>query len=610
MAGRAIWLPRSTAAPPLSQLGIDARTASIGDALDRGTTHLDERLSTMDRALTVGLDAVNRTIEGKAAGLAASLRSAVADTTQGMDGEAMRAAASLSQTGQQFAEGLDTRSDEFARTMDERSEQIVSRVSEAQNRLAGQAAAVAQTFSEAGNAIINKVAEAETLVSGQVGAISKALSDAQATFESHGTAIRTTISAPATEIARKSQQRHPHQPRPRLDTTLDRPGARSARQLDPLDARRSHPRAQLDARRPFLGTVAHPRRNGPPDDRPLCRDRQGSGARIIAAATQQSAERCAPENAARRPDRCDRRPHRARRLGRGRDGEQPVVQRQQPDRAPVGQQRCDGPDDEPRRRRSDQLSMAVSATRPRASPNPPSKAAEMVSASTRLLEGKVDRLSDISGQTLAQVGSIIGRFDEHSKVLARHQPARPLPSPTSSRRWKTANPRCRTSRSASSSAPKRSKRRCARSAAWSRPPSIAPSSAPTRSAATCARASSPPSPISATLSEAEKRADRSRRDDAQRVAKASEDANTTIDSTFANAERRSGDLANRLRGGLTASLSDVERMLGEAGRASDGAAQQLRESLREAVDEAVVALLRAPPRKFVALPAISARNST
>jgi ElaB/YqjD/DUF883 family membrane-anchored ribosome-binding protein len=71
------------------------------------------------------------------------------------------------------------------------------------------------------------------------------------------------------------------------------------------------------------------------------------------------------------------------------------------------------------------------------------------------------------------------------------------------------------------------------------------------------------------------------------VAKATDDANSTIDSTFSNAERLSGDLADRLRGGLTASLSDVERMFGEAGRVSDGAAQQLRDSLREAVDEAV-----------------------
>jgi ElaB/YqjD/DUF883 family membrane-anchored ribosome-binding protein len=71
------------------------------------------------------------------------------------------------------------------------------------------------------------------------------------------------------------------------------------------------------------------------------------------------------------------------------------------------------------------------------------------------------------------------------------------------------------------------------------------------------------------------------------INRAGEEANATIDTSFANVERRSGDLTNRLRGGLTASLSDVERMLGEAGRASDSAAQNLRESLRDAIDDAV-----------------------
>jgi ElaB/YqjD/DUF883 family membrane-anchored ribosome-binding protein len=69
--------------------------------------------------------------------------------------------------------------------------------------------------------------------------------------------------------------------------------------------------------------------------------------------------------------------------------------------------------------------------------------------------------------------------------------------------------------------------------------------------------------------------------------KAGEDANQTIDNTFANAERRSNELTSRLRGGLTASLSDVERMLSDAGKTSDTAAQQLRETLRVAVDEAI-----------------------
>jgi ElaB/YqjD/DUF883 family membrane-anchored ribosome-binding protein len=71
------------------------------------------------------------------------------------------------------------------------------------------------------------------------------------------------------------------------------------------------------------------------------------------------------------------------------------------------------------------------------------------------------------------------------------------------------------------------------------------------------------------------------------LTKAGEDANKTIEGTFANAERRSGELTNRLRGGLTASLSEVERVLAEAGKTSDNAAQNLRNTLSEAVEDAI-----------------------
>ena len=37
----------------------------------------------------------------------------------------------------------------------------------------------------------------------------------------------------------------------------------------------------------------------------------------------------------------------------------------------------------------------------------------------RDFESKVDKLSDVSGHTLAQVGGIIGRFDEGAKVLTQ-----------------------------------------------------------------------------------------------------------------------------------------------------------------------------------------------
>ncbi|MFL5018011.1 MAG: hypothetical protein ACJ8EW_17810, partial [Rhizobium sp.] len=93
--------------------------------------------------------------------------------------------------------------------------------------------------------------------------------------------------------------------------------------------------------------------------------------------------------------------------------------------------------------------------------------------------------------------------------------------------------------------------------------------------------------IGRILTETEKRAQEAAETMREAITRAGDEANTTIDGTFANVERRSGDLSNRIRGGLTASLSDVERMLGEAGRASDGAAQHMREALREAIDDAV-----------------------
>ena len=71
------------------------------------------------------------------------------------------------------------------------------------------------------------------------------------------------------------------------------------------------------------------------------------------------------------------------------------------------------------------------------------------------------------------------------------------------------------------------------------------------------------------------------------LAKAGEEANLSLEGTLANAERRSSELTNRLRGGIAASLSDVDRMLSEAGKTSDTAAHQLRETLRVAVDEAI-----------------------
>jgi ElaB/YqjD/DUF883 family membrane-anchored ribosome-binding protein len=73
----------------------------------------------------------------------------------------------------------------------------------------------------------------------------------------------------------------------------------------------------------------------------------------------------------------------------------------------------------------------------------------------------------------------------------------------------------------------------------------------------------------------------------QAVAKAGDEASQALEGAFGNAEERAKDAASRLRGSIGASVSDVERMLAESGKKSDGVATQLREAMRQAIDEAI-----------------------
>src|SRR5690606_27916765 len=198
-AGRNIGETLAQRAAELERVSTEAQER-ISGTMDAGTSRLDERLSTMDRALSIGLDNVTRTIEGKAAGLAASLREAVSAAAQDMDGEAMRSAEILTRAGSEFTEELSTRNAEFTHSIEERSNEIVNRISETQNRLAGQAATVAQAFSEAANAIVNKVAEADSLVKKQVTAISEALSEAEQALQARGGSLHGTLSETASEL--------------------------------------------------------------------------------------------------------------------------------------------------------------------------------------------------------------------------------------------------------------------------------------------------------------------------------------------------------------------------------------------------------------------------
>ncbi len=144
----------------------------------------------MDRAIGIGLENVSKTIEGRAASLATSLRDAIGTAAREFDAEALQASEALNKAGDQFSEQLGSKSEEFARALEERSNEIAGRIGETQNRLASQAAAVAQAFSEAGNSIMHKVAEAGTLVEKQVGSINQSLEVAQQQLDQRGEAIR------------------------------------------------------------------------------------------------------------------------------------------------------------------------------------------------------------------------------------------------------------------------------------------------------------------------------------------------------------------------------------------------------------------------------------
>ena len=60
------------------------------------------------------------------------------------------------------------------------------------------------------------------------------------------------------------------------------------------------------------------------------------------------------------------------------------------------------------------------------------------------------------------------------------------------------------------------------------------------------------------------------------LTQASDDAQRAIEGTLTEAEKRSRMLAERMRGGIAGSLSDVERLMTEAAGKSDVAAEHLR----------------------------------
>ena len=215
-------------------------------------------------------------------------------------------------------------------------------------------------------------------------------------------------------------------------------------------------------------------------------------------------------------------------------------------------------------------------------------AADLVHGSSRLLENNIDRLVSISGQTLSQVGGIVGRFDDHSKVLAQ---ASELLGAAQSNLASTLDERQTALRTLSAGLVKRSEEiegtlngltslvDGAFTRAEDRTSQIGASLRESLHASFA--------DIGRGLGETQQRANLTAQAMRETLSEAGNEASRAIETTLSDAETRARDLSERLRGSITGSMGDIERLLADAANRTDGAAQQLRDTLRVSVEEAI-----------------------
>src|SRR5690606_38960628 len=118
----------------------------IAETFDTRTAHIDERLSTMDKALGIGLDNVSKMIDGKAAGLASSLRSAVVDATTNIDETAQRAIENVASKGLEYTDEMAARSAGFSNTLASHSEDFARTLAERAEEFAGKLTSQSRDF--------------------------------------------------------------------------------------------------------------------------------------------------------------------------------------------------------------------------------------------------------------------------------------------------------------------------------------------------------------------------------------------------------------------------------------------------------------------------------
>jgi phosphoglycolate phosphatase-like HAD superfamily hydrolase len=256
------------------------------------------------------------------------------------------------------------------------------------------------------------------------------------------------------------------------------------------------------------------------------------------------------------------------------------------------------------------------------------RASERVTASTRFLEGKVDKLSSISADTLAQVSNIVARFSDHSKVLGQ---ASDLLSAAQSNLSNTLEDREEALRQLALGLVRRSDEIAESMRSLGEMVEGAFDRAEQRSSQvagnlrqgiqssfadvgrvlsdtekrtnevaenlrdTMSRAGQEASQsldtsfsnVNRLIDETEKRSAAAAESLRNTVASATQGANQLLDNAFGEAEKRANGLSERMLTSLNSSLGELDQLMDASARKSGAAANTMREALRQAVEEAV-----------------------
>jgi hypothetical protein len=324
----------------------------------RAPTGSNERLTTMNNMLGAGLDSVSKTIEGKATGLAAKLREAVANAATELDAEALKAGETLQSVGTGFAGRMDEQARELRPRLDSHVEERTAdlaahaeisptafphgatELSSEASRISDLVERVGETVGNQANAISNTLDASEAgspirprpwlrPLETETGAISNRMDETAETLvssldeediastrprwcRSKADALPSETGenwspAPAPGRSARSEGRRHRAAAGRRRTGHGRP-----RHQGSLDPGRAHPRAQFDACKPLRRAVPRHRRTGTPAGRAICLQRRG---------VRQPADRGHPELdrspacRKRSPDQRHHQPHQRDTLG-------------------------------------------------------------------------------------------------------------------------------------------------------------------------------------------------------------------------------------------------------------------------------------------------------